>query len=150
MNRCPHCRNPIDALAGGVARVVGTRVVVYCSVACREKARRGQFWARAARQVAVLVAVPATGAARSLGRLVSPPERAALFASVVLLALGFASLVQWARTPGAVPRFERFSASAPTGRWRLPPAVRGSQTRESEGPGATPAAPEVEIGRAHV
>ena len=144
MNRCPHCRNPIDALAGGVARVVGTRVVVYCSVACREKARRGQVWERAARQLAVLVSVPATGTIRALARVVFPPERAALLASVALLALGFASLIQWARVPDqAPPAFERFATVVPSGWWRLPPSVPESPTRETQVPGAPSAAPEV-------
>ncbi len=40
MKRCPCCNKPFDALAGGKPRIVDAKVVVYCSLSCRDAARK--------------------------------------------------------------------------------------------------------------
>ncbi|MBU1242866.1 HEAT repeat domain-containing protein [Myxococcota bacterium] len=117
MNHCPYCRKSIDTLAGGVARVVDTRVVVYCSTACVDKARRGRPLFRALHLIAAAPARPARQLARGLSALRFPPEHAVLALSVVLFAVGAASLVRWRWTPVAAPVFLAFESQAPPSRW---------------------------------
>ncbi len=75
MSRCPHCRKPLDSPSTGVPRVIDARVVVYCSLACRDQARLGRSWDRGLRWLAAAAAVPAQGTVRALSRLAFPPER---------------------------------------------------------------------------
>lgn len=138
MNRCPCCGRPHDALAGGVARVVGARVVTYCGVACRERARHGGVPLRLTRGALTLVSAsvawPAARVARTLGRLRFSMDLAVLAVSVALLALGAGALFVWARDPGRLPVFERFAAVSPPARWqaagqgREPGAGNGTDT----------------------
>jgi hypothetical protein len=127
MNRCPGCGKPHDVLAGGVARVVGARVVTYCGAACRERARHGGVTLRLVRGALTLASVsvawPAARVVRTLGRLRFSVDLAVLAASVALLALGAGALFVWSRDPGRAPAFESFTVVPSTGRW--PSAVTG-------------------------